>query len=111
MDFARKNCENCTRGFMKKFLAILVLCLCLVCKISFADETQKSMNDYLNEGWILFGKEKLKSFLLPFFIYKSFIALSLKSISVVNSWSTLIVLLSTFMLVEIMCKCIKSSIT
>jgi len=24
MDFANKNCENCTRGFMKKFLGILV---------------------------------------------------------------------------------------
>ena len=24
MDFAEKNCENCTRGFMKKFLGILV---------------------------------------------------------------------------------------
>ena len=24
MDFAKKNCENYTRGFMKKFLGILV---------------------------------------------------------------------------------------
>ena len=38
---------------MKKFLGIIVLGLCLVCNNSFADETQKSMNDYLNEGWIL----------------------------------------------------------
>ena len=45
---------------MKKLLGSVVLGLCLVCKISFADETQKSMNDYLNEGWILDGKEKVK---------------------------------------------------
>ena len=45
---------------MKKFLGTIVLGLCLVCNNSFADETQKSMNDYLNEGWILDGKEKVK---------------------------------------------------
>ena len=32
---------------MKKFLAITVLGLCLICNNSFADETQKSMNDYI----------------------------------------------------------------
>ena len=36
MDFANKNCENCTQGFMKKLLGLLVLGL-LICNISFAD--------------------------------------------------------------------------
>ena len=38
---------------MKKLIAITVLGLCLICNNSFADETQKSMNDYINEGWLL----------------------------------------------------------
>jgi len=36
MDFGKKNCENCTRVFMKKLLGILVLGL-LWCNISFAN--------------------------------------------------------------------------
>ena len=30
MDFAEKNCENCTRGFMRKLLAILIVALILL---------------------------------------------------------------------------------
>ena len=29
------------------------------CNISFADETQKLMNDYINEGWMLVGKPEV----------------------------------------------------
>ena len=45
---------------MKKFLGIIVLGLCLVCNNSFADETQKSMNDYINEGWLQEGKVEVR---------------------------------------------------
>ena len=45
---------------MKKFLGIIVLGLCLICNNSFADETQKSMNDYINEGWLQEGKVEVR---------------------------------------------------
>ena len=45
---------------MKKLIAITVLGLCLICNNSFADETQKSMNDYISEGWIQQGEVEVR---------------------------------------------------
>ena len=62
IDFANKNCENCTQRFMKKFLAILVLSLFLITP-SQADDIRDFQIEGMSIGDSLldyFSEEKIE---------------------------------------------------